>query len=307
MDNSLINKYRPQKLSEVIGHDEVKKSLQNVIKKNLAHSFIFTGLGGTGKTSIARIVSRELGCDSPVEIDAATNNSVENMRAIIEKLPYKSFGGKPKSIILDEVHRLSSAAWPSILKSVEEPPSHVYWFMCSTEPVKIPQTIKTRCQVYDLKPVDDDLIFEHLCKICELEKWSTPDEVLDLLALECQGSVRQALSYLATCYNCTTRNEAAELLNTATESKEIIDLCRLLVSDKNLTWKKVMSYVGPLKEQNSESIRISVVNYLSVVLLNSKIEDNTRLLNILSCFSTPYNQNDKLAPLLISLGGVIYN
>src|SRR3989304_1453147 len=146
---TLHTKYRPKHFEEVIGQIEIVKSLQNLIETGkMPKSFLFTGPSGTGKTTLARIIANKLGCDiqNIIEVDAATNTGVEDMRVLCEGLRYPAFGlTTVKVAIVDECQEISKSSWSSLLKIIEEPPSHLYFVFCTTEPSKVLDTIKTRC------------------------------------------------------------------------------------------------------------------------------------------------------------------
>ena len=305
-DLPLHVKYRPSKLEHVVGQDAVVKSLQSIMKKAThPHSYLFTGPSGCGKTTFARILASSFGCDPAniIETDAATNTGIDSMREITATLKYKGFGNQPnKMIILDECHALTKQAWQSLLKAVEEPPEHVYFAFCTTDSGKIPETIRTRCSSYDLKSVRRDDLLDLLEFVAEQEKLKVPDSYLDLIANACNGSPRQALVMLPMVDGCEDEDEVARVLETPLESKEIIDLCRLLVSGK-LEWRKVQELLKSIPESNAESIRIVVVNYLNACIMGAKSEREVpRLLDILYSFSKPCNPTDKLAPILLAIG-----
>lgn len=309
-ESPLHIKHRPKILDDVIGQKTVIKSLSESLKaKTLNHAFIFTGPSGCGKTTLARILASEFGCETSniIEIDAASNNGIDDMRAVIETLRYTGFGATPnKMIIIDEAHGLSKAAWTSLLKSVEEPPPHVFFAFCSTEESKIPENIKTRCVSHNLKSVKYDDIMDLLESVADQEKFKVSDQVLQQVGRACNGSPRLALVMLAKVQSCTDEDEAAILLEGPLESAEIIDLCRKLLS-RDLSWKEAMDVLGKLTDQQSESIRIVVTTYISACLLKPKSEkDVPRLLDILASFSKPCNPTDKLAPILLALGAHIY-
>lgn len=309
MDEPFHIKYRPTQFKEVVGQKEVVKSLQDAIAKSNPHSFLFTGPSGCGKTTLARILAKSLDClpSNTIEADAATNTGIDAMREITSTLRYEGFGETPnKMIILDECHALSTAAWNSLLKSVEEPPPHVFFAFCTTNPSKVPSTIVTRCHAYNLKPVRYDDLMDLLEMVAEEERSDVSDEILEMVARSCDGSPRQALVMLSMVMGSRDLEEARRLLEAPMESKEVIDLCRLLL-ERSLDWSKVQETLAAIPEQSPESIRIIMVNYLAAVLMKEKNSKKVlRLLDYLYALRGPFNQTDKLAPLLLALGECIY-
>lgn len=312
MSETLHTKYRPATLEEVRGQGAVVKSIKEVLAKGASHSFLLTGPSGCGKTTVARIIARMVGCGKHnlVEVDAATNTGIDAMRAVSENLifaPLASKAGGARVVILDEAHMLSKAAWNSLLKAIEEPPTHVYWALCTTEAAKVPETIRNRCTVYDLRPVSSDDIYAVLQEVCKAEGFTTSEEVLDLIATKAQGSLRRALTTLAQCSGCTDRKEAAGLMRAASEEGEVIDLCRALIKGR-LTWAQVTGLVAPIADQNGEGIRLTIVAYFTKVLLGTKGDEQAaRLLNVLDAFREPYPSGAGVAPVLLSLGRVVFD
>lgn len=304
-------KYRPRELGEVIGQPAIVKSLKAVLKaKARPHTFLFTGPGGTGKTTLARILAQEFGCDPAnlVEVDAASNSGIDDMRAVTSALRYNGFGTNPnKAIILDECHGLSKNAWDSLLKSTEEPPPHVFFFFCSTVPGKIPQTMVTRCQSYQLNPVRYDDLMDLLEDVSDREKIDPPKWLLPMVADAAQGSARGALTLLSKVADCEDKEEASSLLAQPLDNAEVIDLCRLLVSGK-LSWSKLVETLKGLEEVPAETIRIIATNYLGACLLKARDDREVpRLLDIARCFAKPCNPTDKLVPILLAFGAYIYD
>lgn len=305
---SLHTLHRPQTFDDVIGHDHVVKSLRQVVKDKRAHSFIFTGPAGCGKTTLARILANTFagpqgGIANVEEVDAAANSGVADVRDIANRALYRAIGGSPvKTILIDEAHRLSAAAWAALLKPIEEPPKHVYWMLVTTEPGKIPRTIQTRCLKYDLKPVSEELLLKLLRRVAKAEKLEIEPEVLEAVAEAASGSPRQALVYLEICLSCGDAAEARKAMRQAGQSREAIDLCRFVLSPRG-GWLEALKIIKGLDGIEPESIRITLVNYLSIVLLDTKSESQAkRLLMLLECFDTEYRQSERQAPLLRSIG-----
>ncbi len=302
-------KYRPKAWDGVLGQASTVKSLRAVLKNQTKRSFLFTGQSGTGKTTLARILAAEVGCEPQnlLEVDAATHTGIDAMRNVTSGLPYKAFGASAvKVVIVDEAHSISKQAWQSLLKSVEEPPDHVWWIFCTTEPGKIPATIKTRCAAFQLQPVSVDLLMDLLEQVAEKEGFSTPEDVLAVIARQSLGSPRQALTYLGQCYHCRTAKDALPVLQRADEAGEAIDLARALVKG-GLTWAKAMKLLEPVREQSPESIRLMILAYMTTIAFSAgsdKVAGQT--LELMDSFSTPYNSSEGFAPLLLSLGRVIF-
>lgn len=303
---------RPQSLEEIIGQDAIVRSLtQQLSGDAVPHAYLFTGISGAGKTTLSRILAKMTGCDDAniMEIDAATNSGVDNMRLVTSMVQYRGIGESPnKFIIIDEAHALSKATFQSLLLSIEEPPPHVFWTLCTTESDKIPATIKTRCAHYDLKPVDWEVLAEYLFAVVEQEGLEVTEPLCSLIARRAAGSVRQALQWLAMINGVTDKTEINEILENAEETVEAIDIAKALVSGRGITWKGMTEKVQALERVNSESVRIVVVNYVGASLLRTTSDkEAVRLLTILQAFSTPFNSSEKQAPLLLALGAVLFN
>jgi DNA polymerase-3 subunit gamma/tau len=198
-ETALYRKYRPQKFSEVLGQDHIVKVLESSIDLDrLSHAYIFSGSRGTGKTSVARIFAREIGTsvNDITEIDAASNNGVDEIRALTEAVSTLPFESKYKVYILDEAHMLSKGAWNALLKTLEEPPKHVIFILATTEFEKIPETVISRCQNFSFKRPTQKVLKEVVIAIAKKEGFGLEPASADLVALLGDGSFRDAQSIL---------------------------------------------------------------------------------------------------------------
>lgn len=292
---------------EYLTHEKGKNVYDFTIPKS--HCFISNGFI-SHNTSLARLIAKGLGVTASnlIEYDGATHSGVDNVRALIETLPYGGFEASQKRmVILDECHSLSKAAWQAFLKTIEEPPSHIYFAFCTTEAEKVPDTIKTRCNVFNVKPTSVDDLFDLLFVVSELENFQLKPEILQLVSLEAEGSPRRALNFLSVVRGCTSKQQAAKALESAQETEELRSLCSLLISG-NATWEKALPILKNLDTQNMEGIRIGVLAYVSKVLLNTtSAEKAARLCAILDQFKTPWHTpSEKMAPLLLAVGTLLF-
>lgn len=220
---ALYRKFRPSEFEDVKGQDHIVTTLQNQIKANrIGHAYLFCGTRGTGKTTVAKIFAKAVNCESPVngspcgecemcrsiaagtsmnviEIDAASNNGVDNIREIREEVAYRPTEGKYKVYIIDEVHMLSIGAFNALLKTLEEPPDYVIFILATTEVHKIPITILSRCQHYDFKRITIETITGRMQELMDTEKVEVEDKALRYIAKAADGSMRDALSLLDQC------------------------------------------------------------------------------------------------------------
>jgi DNA polymerase III subunit gamma/tau len=214
-------KYRPQLFSTVVGQSHITTTLKNAIRnKQLAHAFLFCGPRGVGKTTCARILAKAINCENPAadgeacnvchscvsfnegsslnihELDAASNNSVDDIRSLVDQVRFAPQPGKYKVYIIDEVHMLSSAAFNAFLKTLEEPPPYAIFILATTEKHKILPTILSRCQVFDFKRITNQDIMDHLLEICDKENIPSEKSALEIIAQKSEGCMRDALSLM---------------------------------------------------------------------------------------------------------------
>lgn len=292
----LARRYRPQRFKEVVGQSHVVKTLSNALKQGkLSHALLFSGIKGTGKTTVARIVAKALNCKNlqnqyepcneclncieinkgiyvdVIEIDAASNRGIDQIRDLIENLKYSPAKGKAKVYIIDEAHMLTKEASNALLKSLEEPPSHVYFILATTEPNKLLPTILSRCQRYDFKRLDSALITKYLTEICQKENYEIETSALEIIAKEAQGSIRDALSLLdqAMAYGVKTKEELISAFGWH-EASLVEELAKILL-ERNL----------------KEALKLTQTVYregIDIIYLMEKVTEFFRELFILKTF-----------------------
>ena len=237
---ALYRKWRPRTFDSVIGQEAITDTLKNAIKRGkVSHAFLFAGPRGTGKTSCAKIFAKALNCTNlqdgepcneceickailsgsltdVVEMDAASNNSVEDIRSIRDEVNFLPTLAKYRVYIIDEVHMLSTGAFNALLKTLEEPPAHVKFILATTEPQKLPATILSRCQRFDFKRISNDDIIKRLEIVCQKAQIDATKEALEIIAILSEGAMRDALSILERCVqegnNKIDENKVKELV-----------------------------------------------------------------------------------------------
>ena len=277
---ALYRKFRPLNFSEMVGQDHITRTLKNQIMANrVGHAYLFNGGRGTGKTSAAKILARAVNClnlkdgnpcneceickaildgslTDVVEMDAASNNSVEDIRSIREEVNFLPTIAKYRVYIIDEVHMLSTGAFNALLKTLEEPPAHVKFILATTEPQKLPATILSRCQRFDFKKISVEDISKRLKLICDEINVKITDDALNLIGIISEGAMRDSLSILERC---------------------------IQDGEDNITEEKIRDMIGIPKSEYISKIVESVINFDvdSAILITDKVLNDGRDINYL--------------------------
>jgi DNA polymerase-3 subunit gamma/tau len=264
-ENTLYRKYRPSKFAEVLGQDHIVKVLESSIKLgNITHAYVFSGSRGTGKTSVARIFAKEIGTtpNDIYEIDAASNNGVDEIRALNEAVSTLPFDSKYKVYILDEAHMLSKGAWNALLKTLEEPPAHVIFILATTEAQKIPDTVMSRCQTFSFKKPTQKILRDVVVNIAKKEGFSLEQSSADLIALLGDGSFRDAQSVLQKVISASKDKKISVgevILVTGAPKSEMINNFIKAIDESNIE-------LGLTAVKDAETANIDMLLYFKMIL-----------------------------------------
>ena len=325
---ALYRTYRPTSFEKVVGQQHIVKTLQNaVLKHKIAHAYLFCGPRGTGKTTVAKLMAKAVNCPSAnnapcnvcdsclsiqagnhpdiIEIDAASNNGVDEIRDLIEKVKYSPIEGKYKVYIVDEVHMLSQGAFNALLKTLEEPPPHVIFILATTEPHKVLPTIISRCQRFDFTKVPQVEIGIRVKEVLDIEKIKYEEGVIRLISQLAEGGLRDALSILEQCiayaqndlrvqhvhdiYGITTVSEKIDLLD-AVFSKNVVAILDNVrfISEKSFDIKRLTSdMIDLLKEciiyqytRDESLLQIATMDEVKHILAKKSANDLLKMIDI---------------------------
>jgi len=321
-------KYRPTNFDELVGQDHIKNILSNSIKLDkIAHAYIFTGPRGTGKTSTAKIFAKTLNCLNNnngiscekcetcknnlesadiIEIDAASNNGVDEIRTLRDSVKVAPYNSKYKIYIIDEVHMLSNSAWNALLKTLEEPPKHVVFILATTEVNKIPETVMSRCQRFDFSKIDFDLMFEYLNEICIKENLSIDSDALKEIVKLSDGCLRDSLSFLdqISKYNCNIDINLIESNFGVLSKTKLSNLYNFVMNNEK---EKVNDIINEISCSGFTPINFinDFIDYLLKLIIKDEINNQNEIVFIkeiikkLNNLLVDFNSNINLYTLII--------
>jgi DNA polymerase-3 subunit gamma/tau len=318
---SLYLKYRPKNFGSVVGQSHVTTTLRNAVKKNsLAHAYLFCGPRGTGKTSLARILAKALNCLSPstegepcnvcdicaaidkgrlvdlIEIDAASNRGIDEIRELREKIVFAPSQAKTKVYIIDEVHMLTKEAFNALLKTLEEPPPHAYFVLATTEAHKIPETIISRCQQFNFSRITNTDIFKRLTLIAEAEGVRTEEDALTLIARTANGGLRDAIGlFEQMIYESRVTNEYVTSHLGITGRDHLERFFQSLVEKKPLKAIEVLGQLNALGKSLSQFVIELIAYFREQMLINlDKADEVNELIRFIEVFTQAKEQMNQM-------------
>ena len=316
---ALYRKYRPKELDEVVGQNDVKKILANSVKNGtITHAYLFSGPRGTGKTTMAKILAKMVNCEHPVdgnacnecnsclnvlnsndviEIDAASNNGVDEIRDLREKANLVPSAAKFKVYIIDEVHMLTTQAFNALLKTLEEPPHHVIFILATTEYYKIPMTITSRCQKFQFTKISDGLIVNRLREISNLENIDISDEALKEIAKISDGGMRDSINFLDQLRSFNNNKIEIDDVYDVCGNVSIYEIVSLFTDMRNNDYEKVISFFDTMNSsgKNYGKFLEDIISFLKDVIIYSNNVSDRYIKSNIECIqniSKIYSANE---------------
>ena len=305
---SLYHKYRPRSFKTIKGNQDTISALETMLTdiKTCPHSFLFYGSTGCGKTTIGRILAKLLECYTPDfhEIDSADFRGIDTVREIRKNSSYAPMNPDSKSRVwlIDECHKMTNDAQNALLKILEDPPNHVYFILCTTQPQKLIKEIKGRCQQFQVSLLSDNEMKSLLRRIVKREEESLDEEVYEQIIQDSQGHPRNAIQILEQVFSVPEERRKQMAEKAAAEVTESIELCRALIR-KGSSWKEVRTILTGLKDQEPENIRRSVLGYCQSTLLKA---DNPICGIIMEEFMEPF-YNSGFSQVIYACYSIIKN
>jgi len=273
--SELYKKHRPKSFSDVIGQEQVTKSLQKMMEaKRLPHTILLCGPKGCGKTTVGRIVRKELNCSNWdfVELNCANKRGVDTIRDIEQKAHIRPMKGKTRVWLLDECHMLTGEASNAFLKILEDTPSHVYFILCTTDPQKLIATIRSRCTIFPIKPLTSTSIEEIIQCVCKKEKIKISKAVSDKIVSLSDDSARNALVFLDKIALLDKEKDQLQAISEASVEEAAIQIARTLFN-RNTNWMKMAEVLKATQKEDVEGMRWMILGYAKAILLNGRKDD----------------------------------
>lgn len=290
---------RPVTFDEVVGNEHIVQSLESLLQqKQHPHAFMFHGPSGVGKTTLCRVCAKFIGAEDVDirEYNIGNTRGIDTAREIEIDMQYPPLG-PAKVYILDEAHRATTGFLEALLTPIEEPPPYVYFFLATTEKQKIPHTLKRRFTTYEVKPVDDDDMFDYMVSVAKKYKTKPEPDALDTIIEIAEGSIGIALNLLEKIAFATPKDQMKLLSERTVESKEVRDLCQSILYNKG--WTSVLKAFNALEEE-PEAIRAVVLAYMGAVLKSPKSEKlHYTAANTIDKLCSPWGYNPKAQLLTV--------
>lgn len=273
----IITDHRAKTFDEIVGNKDLISILQSIVAREkkdpgkVSKVYLFHGKSGCGKTTIARLFARELGCHEQniLEVDVSDNRGIDAVREIKKGSRYKPLiGGDKKVYILDEIQGITSDAQQALLKTLEEPPGHVYFMLCTTQPEKLLETIRNRCKKLKVKPLSDKQMKKLILGIAKKEKIEISKKVANIIIQHAEGCPRQALDILDSTRGLSKKEMMKAIGDFTVQTPlEIINLCRAII--KGERWPVIRKFIDEIKDSDVENVRRQVLGYLVAAIKNS--------------------------------------
>lgn len=304
----LINKFRPVTFDEVFGHPQIISTLKRLIQSpNHPHCYCLIGPSGTGKTTIARLLGKAFNCEI-TEIAAADHSGTDDMRDVIDLAQHMSMiGSGNRMFLIDECHSLSRAAWQVLLKVTEEPPTHVYFALCTTEPEKVPETIRNqRAYPIMLRKLSVTDLSDYTKTIADLEGWNVHPDVFAAIVTAADGSPRAALTLLQTMYDVTDPKEVRRIITLQDASNPLIALVQMIMrGDTN--WQKVRSALERIDDDEYTKSAVQITRYIiGAITRENDAAKAAKLFDLLAALTFPTDSYDAKTKFFAGVGRIIF-